>query len=324
MTDKPTFNKNSLPDDVWQAARLIWENTPTITDRELVDLLTQHFKEDAPKSAGTISKRRSKSAKAGDEWVKTSLVIPAKKPPKKRRKRAKTSSKEESGGDNSAQNRNQESGNKSLIPSKTNKAQNMESDRELESKNGIINEIADNIVMDATARAAIIQKYRRRYHKLGELLDQALEVNLSIKGLADADAIEVTGKDVTEIDSAAMAEAGEAAAEKVQKALILGRALTGATNGLALALKMTSEVDMPLCGITADDFKVSDRERRLQALSELDGIDEEQRIERDAKTPLLYERLREFEEMSNDPSFGRQFDDDLDDDIDDVDYTAVD
>ncbi|WLG15010.1 hypothetical protein Q6344_06675 [Psychrobacter cibarius] len=306
-------------DEIWAAAKLIWENTPEITDRELLDQLQTTYGDNAPKSSGSVSKRRRKEA-----WTKQSLV----KSPKNILK-----TQEEDAG--SKQSRKQESQNNTLIPSKTNKAQNRESEEELEAAGSKISEIADNVVIDAKGRAAIIVKTRRRYANLGKLFDQALDITLSIPDLVDeADRIEQEalagnyGADF-EIGENAKNEPTaevEAAAQKVQKAMVLSKALTETTTSLAMALKTISEVEMPLCGITADDFKQSDQDRRLGALAALGDIDKKEREARERLKPELHERLKRIKEAEASADFG------LDDegnegganDIDEVDYTDVD
>lgn len=59
----------SKADDVWKVARFIWENTDKITDRDLVKQLEESHGEYAPKSSGSISKRRNKEG-----WVKNKLI----------------------------------------------------------------------------------------------------------------------------------------------------------------------------------------------------------------------------------------------------------
>lgn len=308
------MDSRSLKDEIWAAAKFIWENTPEITDRELVDQLQASYGIDAPKSGGTISKRRNK-----ESWSKQSLVKPA-----------RSSSQTESRGDGIKPKRNQESQNKNLIPSKTNKAQNTESDAELESAESRIGGIAESVVIDAQGRAALINKTRRRFVNLGKLFDQALSITLSISDLADeADKAEqdaLTGNYGADFEIGENKDEpsndAEAAGQKVQKAMVLSKALTDTTTSLAMALKMISEVEMPLCGITADDFKQSDQDRRLGALAALGDIDAKEREARSRLTPALHERLRELEAVEASDDFGRI--DEGGEDIEDIDYTSVD
>lgn len=82
---------------------------------------------------------------------------------------------------------------------------------------------------------------------------------------------------------------------------------------------------MPMLGITADDFKQSEQERRLGALASLGNIDEKQREARNSKLPELHARLLEIEQVEASADFGAEYKDDRsDDEIDEVDYTSVD
>lgn len=312
------MDNKSLPDDVWEAAKLIWENTPKITDSELIEQLTVAFGDDAPKSTGTVSKRRSKH-----KWKKNTLVAATKR-------QAKQS---ESGNNNrnNRNNRNKKARNNSNIPSKTNKAQNGNNSTALEAKSGIIDDILDNVVIDAKGRAAIIQKYRRRYKKLGELFDQTLDITLSIKDLADdatrAEEAALIGNYGANFEIGENAEAEpssdvEIAAQRVKKAMVLSKSLTDTTTSLAIALKAISEVDMPMLGITADDFKQSEQDRRLGALAALGDIDEKERKAREEKLPELHARLLEIMDVEASPSFGAEYKDDPDE-AEEVDYTDV-
>ena len=313
------MSDQSLKDEIWAAAKLIWENTPQITDRELLDQLQTTYGNSAPKSSGSVSKRRKKEA-----WTKQSLV-----------KSPKNGLKTEGEGAGSKQSRKQESENNTLIPSKTNKAQNRESKEEVEAAGSKIGEIADNVVIDAKGRAAIIVKTRRRYANLGGLFDQALAITLSIPELADEVArIEqetLAGEygvnfEIGENDKKEPIAEVEAAAQKLQQAMVLSKSLTETTTSLAMALKTISEVEMPLCGITADDFKQSDQDRRLGALAALGDINQKEREARERLQPELHERLNRIKAAEASADFG------LDDkgnegganDIDEVDYTDVD
>lgn len=309
------MDNKSLPDDVWEAAQLIWENTPKITDSEIIEQLTVAFGDDAPKSTGTVSKRRSKY-----KWKKNTLAAATKR-----------QAKQSESGNKNRNNRNNKSRNNSNIPSKTNKAQNRNNSTALEAKNGIIDDIFDNVVIDAKGRAAIIQKYRRRYKNLGDLFDQALDITLSIKDLADdvtrAEEAALIGNyganfEIGENADAEPSSEVEIAAQRVQKAMVLSKSLTDTTTSLAIALKAISEVDMPMLGITADDFKQSEQDRRLGALAALGNIDEKERQAREQKLPELHARLNEIMAVEASPSFGAEYKDDPDE-AEEVDFTDV-
>ena len=316
------MDNRPLPTDVWEAARLIWENTATITDRELIEQLSDAFGEEAPKSSGTISKRRKKEA-----WKKHNLI----KPSKSGSTATKTGAKAEATGAGSKQTRKQKAQKNSLIPSKTNKAQNTEASAIEEARQAVIGDISESVVVNAADRAKVIQKYRRRYKNLGDLFDQALDITLSIKGLADdvtrAEEAALIGNyganfEIGENTNAEPSNDVEVAAQRVQKAMVLSRSLTDTTASLAAALKMISEVDMPMLGITADDFKQSEQDRRLGALAALGDIDDKEREARERLVPELHARLLEIMDVEASPSFGAEYKDDPDE-AEEVDYTDV-
>lgn len=310
------MNNSPLPDDMWVAARLIWENTMKITDAELIEQLKVNFKENVPKSTGTISKRRK-----NEEWTKNT--------PDEARKRIEAQSDNVPTGKNFG-------GKKKNIPSKTNKAQKMEKSGAQEEKKGIVDGIMNDVVLDAKGRASIIHKYRRRYIKAGELFDQALEITLGIKKQADEvdqlqDAlleeaeshggdfeIGENGKIIEELEKKA-----QLAMEKAQKSMVLSKALTDTALSLATGLKMLSEVDMPMCGITAEDFKESAQDRRLGALEALGDIHSEEQEARERLKAELDDRLEWIKETANSGDFGRT-PEPGNDDVEDIDYTAVD
>ncbi|WP_351118854.1 hypothetical protein [Psychrobacter sp. SMN/5/1215-MNA-CIBAN-0208] len=278
-------------DEVWASARFIWENTPHITDRELIEQLKTGYGNAAPKSSGTISKRRKK-----ENWDKNSLV--------------QTSKKDmdlEANSDGSKPEWKQKPQNTHLIPSKTNKAENLESDTELEAAGSKIEGIVESVVIDAQGRAKIIKNTRRRFDNLGQLFDQALIAALSLQGYANA------------------ASEDPKAGEQVQKALLLSESLSSTVGNLAKSLKVIAEVEMPLCGITADDFKQSDQDRRLNALAALGNIHEQEQAARARLIPELHARLLEIEKTAESEYFGIQCNDQqpqIQSDV--VDYTALD
>ena len=286
MVKKKLLNK-PLPDDVWKAARLIWENTPVITDRELIEQLKASYDNKAPRSNGTVSKRRKK-----EEWTKKSMVIPSKN----------YQPKQESEVIKNGKSGNQNERSPTLVPLKTNKAQNMEKSAKREPKNTLLEEITNNVVMNAKQRAAIIVKTRKRWRAVGDIADQATTLSLSLLDMAN-------DKD--------------ADPEEIQKTLVLTGALSNTLDTLTRSLKIISEVELPLCGITPEDFKQSDQERRLGALEALGDIDKEEREARERLTAELQDRLRWVEDTASSSDFGRS-DSPSVEDIEDIDYTSVD
>ena len=113
------------------------------------------------------------------------------------------------------------------------------------------------------------------------------------------------------------------AGQRVQKAMVLSKSLTDTTTSLAIALKAISEVDMPLLGITADDFKQSEQDRRLGALAALGDIDDKEREARARLVPELHARLLEIMDVEASPSFGVEYNDDDSNEAEEIDYTDV-
>ena len=315
---------NSLSDEVWETARLIWENTNKITDGELIDQLTIQFGDDAPKSTGTVSKRRSR-----EKWEKNTVA--------KASKRVKAKEKSTPQRNNSTKKRNN-------IPSKVNKAQSMEYSNSKEAENALLDGIMDNLVLDATGRASVIKKYRERYVLAGEIFDKAIAITLSIP--EQAEAVETAQDELlrlaqaddgnyggdfeigkSEVGTGKLLELAQAKVDQAmnnfQKKMVLSKTLTETATSLANGLKMLSEVDMPMCGITADDFSQSDQDRRLGALEALGDIDGQEREARERLTAELNDRLEWIKETASSGDFGRTPEPD-DNDIEEIDYTAVD
>lgn len=275
-------SKNSAPRDMWEVARLLWENTNKITDADIIAQLEVEFGNEAPKSTGTISKRRKK-----EEWQKNTLPAAV--------KRKKT--QEESG-----KNRNNSKRKTSNILPKTNKAQTAEESPYLEEKKALVDGIMDNVVMSAKQRAAIIVKHRKRWKKQGDIQDNVVSLSLSLLD------------DLEDLD---------ADPETIQKKIAVINILANALDVTTRASKTISEVELPLCGITPEDFKQSDQERRLGALEALGDIHIEEQEARERLEAELNDRLEWIKETASSGDFGRTPEPD-DGDVEDIDYTAVD
>lgn len=280
--------RDATIEDVWVAAQLIWENTSKISDRDLIEQLGISFGELAPKSSGTISKRRKK-----EDWQKAAPLKP-KKPPRK--VEAKQAGSTEIWKQNDPKTK--------VLPSATNRVQNVEADPVLEAKKSVIVEHNDSVIMTDKQRAAIIIKSRNRLDKVGVLTDHGIRIALSVLDhIEDGDG------------------------EEIQKAIVVSDALATTVDKLARSIKLIAEVEMPLCGITPDDFTQSERERRMGALDSFGDISAEEDAARAEKQPLLMARLARLQAREDDPSFGRGTDpnlEDEDEDDEDVDYTSLD
>lgn len=273
-------DKKSLPRDMWEVARLLWENSDKITDADIIAQLEVEFAGKVPKSTGTISKRRKK-----EEWQKNTLPEAA-----KRKKKQEESAKN---GNNS------KTKNSSIIP-KTNKAQETEYLPQLEEKKALVDGIMENVVLGAKDRAAIIVKHRKRWKTQGNIQDNVTSLALSL--LDDLDDI---GADP----------------ETIQKKIAVINILANTLDVTTRAAKIISEVELPLCGITPEDFKQSEQDRRLGALESLGDIDGEERAARERLTAELQDRMRWIEDTASSGDFGQSQEDQ---NIEDIDYTRVD
>ena len=256
-------------DEVWAAARFIWENTPRITDRELIEQLQTSYGLAAPKSSGTISKRRRK-----ESWDKNSLVQSSRK-----------EVNQEPNNNGSKSKWKQKLQNDHSTLSETNKAQNLEPDTELEAAGSKVEGIVESVVINTQGRTKIINNTRRRFDNFGQLFDQALAAALSLQGHTD------------------VANDNSEANEQLQKALLLSESLSSTVGNLAKSLKIIAEVEMPLCGITADDFKQSDKDRRLHSLDALGDIHEQEEAARARLIPQLHARLQRIQDIEASDDF---------------------
>ena len=276
----------SKADDVWEVARFIWENTDKITDRELVKQLEESHGEYAPKSGGSISKRRNKEG-----WAKNVLI-----------KATDDRQKKESSEGGSKKKRNQNTLESNSDSTKTNKAQSTESRLVLESKTAKIEQLTQSLVVSRETKASLILKTRKRLVNIGGLTDSLIDM--------------IMGLMVSAFDKGADPE-------EMQKALVLSDALSKSAEKLAGVIKVVAEIELPLSGIGPDDFSESEQDRRLGALDKLKGIDEEQRRVREDKRPLLAQRLAEMRQMESQVDFSAD-PSELTNDVEEIDFTAID
>lgn len=256
-----------LSDGMWEAARAIWENTVKISDEDLRERLFEVYGENAPKSTGTISKRRKK-----ENWVKKSLV-------------GVSDFGSESG---SKQEVKKNNGSKNTPNSPPTPENNKEESEEVGSKTGseiiVWQEVEEKVkreaiklAMSTEQKAQLVIKHRRRLFQLGELQENTLGVVNSLSGLKP----KLDGEEI--IQTIAIAE-------------VLSKTLKQLTD----SQKTIAEQELPLCGIKPEDFHQSEAEKRMQSIAALSGIDEAERQRRKAKTPELMARLKEIESLNLD------------------------
>lgn len=275
-------------DDVWAAARFIWENTPKITYRELMQQLEEVYGKDAPKSISSVTKKRNKEG-----WEKTKLIETVKIEQKPRTKQGENKKKSE-----------QSEQENNFVLTETNKAGKVRTSEPVRTKTAKVEQIINDLVVNKEKKAALILKTRKRLANVGGLSDSVLDVLSTL-----------------------VAQAFDAGVdpEEIQKALVLSDALSTSLDKMARVVKIIAETELPLSGITPDDLQESEQDRRLGALDKLKGIHEAENAARAAKLPELQERLRRMEVMNYDMDGG--FADDVlsdNDDIEEIDFTAVD
>lgn len=269
-----------LPDDVWEAAKVIWENSATISDRELLARLQEIFGEKAPKSSGTISKRRK-----SEKWEKNKILGGS----------AKEAGKE-------APNKNAEATKKNGSKKKQNESQNptntkddnKEADAESVEAHGSTNVIlwqqtqeriyaqAEKLILDNQQKTDIIIKHRKRIRQAGELWETNAKLLQALKGLNPN-------------------EDGETIKQILVSAESISRTLTA----LTMSQKVLFEQEMLVCGIKWEDFEMSEQDRRMEGMKALEGIYEEAQRKRDELQQAMQKRLPEFENLTlDDAEFG--------------------
>lgn len=265
--------------DVWETARTIWENSH-ISYADLLDKLVELFGDDAPKSKGTISKRAKK-----EHWKKRKIMPKSKK----------SGGKNGNGGNDVCQNGNVLSEN----VKKSSKNNNVEIGNGGNDGNDLtvwqetqqkIHQEAEKLVLSAKQKSAIIFKHRKRVRDLGRLQDGTVAVLDTLHALDP------------ELDG-----------EMIARTITIAETLSRTTKQLSDTQKVLFEQEMIASGITLDDFKQSEQERRLESLQMLEGIHEEERLARERQLPMLQKRLAEFERLELGGDLDSNFADDHDD-----------
>lgn len=246
-----------LPNDMWAAARVIWERTEKISDRDLLARLQEIYGDNAPKSSGTIAKRRKK-----EHWQKYSILH---------------GSKQEAG---------KTSGSKNSKNTPQALEDNKEAEQEARSKNEVavwqeteekIHKAAEKLVLDNEQKARIIKKHRKRIEQLGQLQESTM-------GVLDM----LHGKDLEEDG------------EVISKIIIIAETSSRTLAQLSATQKVVFEQEMAVCGITAEDFKESEQDRRMKGIEQLVGIADEEAQARRQLQATLKERLERFRTLEID------------------------
>lgn len=262
-------------DDVWEAARIIWENTPKISDRELLERLIETFGKRAPTSHTTIGRKRK-----SQKWVKKAGLDAPKKDTETKKKRTKNAPKARA---TKAQNNNNTSKNNKehdSAPSQENKSDNAPKQGALilwQHTEDKIKAEAERIILDAKEKAKIVLKHRRRISQLGALQETVLDTLNNLQHLDP------------EFDG-----------EKVAQVLGISDASARVLRALTDSQESIFKQEMTVCGITMADFEMSEQDRRMAGLAALEGIADEEAQMRQTLKAELTERLAQIEIMTLD------------------------
>ena len=266
--------------EVWESARFIWENTDDISDRELIERLQEAFGDAAPKSAGTISKRRKK-----EDWQKNNLLD------------SNQEAKKEAKQGGSTQKRKQNRSSDGLLPEKDNKVEKTEAVTTLEAGKQAIAEISTSVVKTVEDKAILINSHRRNWRHLGQLHDRVTSLASEVLDAAFAEQQWDIGEGpFTEEDAKRIAIMQEEEADELKKKMAVLNLMGGTLQALVFTSKAISEVELPLNGITPEDFTESDTARRQKNLEKLDGINEEQNALREEAQRKMKLRALAFEQ----------------------------
>lgn len=261
-------SNESLPDDMWAAAKLIWETTPDISYSDLIDQLRDVFGDEAPKSKSSISYRIKK-----DGWVKKKVL---KKPSanKKTAERRRTPAERIAGKIEQTVQKNNKVDDGLVVQACRTAEQNIE-------------QVAERLVMSAEQRAERIITHRKRLRRLGILQDAITDIAIEL----------------SETDFDYLPPDDEEGGDSITKKLVMASELSKVLDKLTSSQKATAEMEFPICGITPEDFSQSDRDRRLGSLEALAGIQEEEDSMRDELHRKLQDRMVRVEQFESDPDF---------------------
>lgn len=274
----------NIPDEVWQVARAVWENTPDISYEDLLNQLKDLFGDKAPTSKSTLANRIKK-----ENWVKASLVREPVKMSEARLDKITSNIEQKT-----TKHEKQDDQN-----NKDKSGQNLEVYRTI---NAEIDATKENVVMSVKERSKIILKHRRRLHNAGVLEDAILAMSIDVANSVLNPELNSVSVEPTESGDDFQFYEGEEESPISRKLNVI-KSLSNVLTNVTTAQKVIAEQEMPMCGITPDDFQQSEQDRRLGLLKSLEGIDEEERIARARLQKELLERMQVITQLEHDPDF---------------------
>ena len=308
--------KKELPPDMWEAARVLWENTHGMTDRDVHDRLVELYPDEAPKNHSSVARRRQKekwqrktpldaTENATDATSGNKSSSSRSKQPKNATKKAKkTTEKCNKTDDKSSQNIDDTEQNNKESESATsdddcNKNCNTGLILWTESEKRIYREV-EKLILDNQQKTEVIIKHRKRIRQAGELWETNASLLQALKGLKpDEDG------------------------ETIKQILVSAESISRTLTALTMSQKVLFEQEMLVCGIKWEDFEMSEQDRRMEGMKALDGIYEEAQRKREELQQAMQRRLPEFENLTlDDAEFGESdyaavYEDDEDDEGDD-------
>ncbi|MFD1133463.1 hypothetical protein [Psychrobacter sanguinis] len=271
----------AVPKEVWAAAKALWESTPNITYQEVVDHLQEVYGDKAPASKSAVYNRAKKY-----DWQKLSML--------ELKERAENAEKK--------QNKSEQNGvEKKLENKENNKVKNEHETQIYRTIIDSTDRTKQKIVLSTEQRASVIIKHRNRLHNLGALEDAITMLSLDVaENVLNPTPIELDHVSTGDDDDYRFYDDEE---DPIAKKLGVIKSLSFVLGNLTQAQKVIAEQEMPMCGISAEDFKQSEQERRLGALEALAGIDEEERVAREKLHRELQERMQSLTQLEHDPDF---------------------
>lgn len=273
-----------VPDEVWEAAQALWESEPNISYQDVVEHLQEVYGDKAPSSKSAVYNRAKKY-----DWKKLPVLdstTETKSNSKKHRTNEKSSER-----------------NGTLKKQENDKNNKVKNEPENQVYRTIINETQktkQKIVLSTEQRASVIIKHRNRLHNLGALEDAIIMLSLDVaENVLNPTPIELDHVGTGDDDDYKLYDEEDPIAKK----LGVIKSLSFVLGNLTQAQKVIAEQEMPMCGISAEDFKQSEQERRLGALEALSGIEEEERLAREKLRKELQERMQVITQLENDPDF---------------------
>lgn len=272
----------AVPKEVWAAAKALWESTPNITYQEVVDHLQEVYGDKAPASKSAVYNRAKKY-----DWQKLSML--------ELKERAENAEKK--------QNKSEQNGvEKKLENKENNKVKNEHETQIYRTIIDSTDRTKQKIVLSTEQRASVIIKHRNRLHNLGALEDAIIMLSLeAAESMLNPESADTEHVSTSESDDFNFYDDPDD--NPVAKKIGVAKSLSGILFNLTSAQKMIAEQEMPMCGISAEDFKQSEQERRLGALEALAGIDEEERVAREKLHRELQERMQSLTQLEHDPDF---------------------